>query len=703
MKYAALLIAFVLYFSMAVAQETDYLSQWQANKFSMFIHFGAYSELGGVWRGQNIAVGYSEQIQAHGHIFSDEYEKVTEHFNPSKWNADSIALLAKRAGMRSVVITSKHHDGFCMFKTATTNFNIVDGTPFKRDVLKELSDACRRHGLNFGLYFSIIDWHYPQAYPTSSHNADLITPEHHEFSKRQLRELLTNYGPISELWFDMGSQTYEQSAELRRLVKQLQPNCLISGRIGNDQGDFCVMGDNEYPNYPIATPWQVPASMYDETWGYRSWQKHVAEEVKANEKLLSLVKTVTRGGNYLLNIGPKGTGEVTDFEKGVLKRIGSWLDVNGEAIYGTQPLDLKHSAPGEMTTKDNKVYFHLLEQPAKNMIQITGILSKITRVYTLGLQKEALPFQQKGENIEVVLPGNFLSKEVIRVVVLEFDGNLKIQAPSGLTLKSNLTLTTDNATPRYSFSGVDYYGSYRSTVEYDWHIQASPNKKVTPTVTYTDEETDHDFILEIDGNKTPITLSGGKQISLKPTLTTWGPIYLLGELQGLFGRTHGNIERLDVNQPWEKHPWEKMTDWTNQKLYTKPADNFGNWYWYQTVQTPESTEVLVQVPTNDGVAVYLNGEERFTINNSSRDQLKMTNVVLSLVPGENQILVKYFNRFGRELRVGLITNGAQVAYELALPQLQFGSGNSHEVKFRLPTDKSIHQNVDAPNVKIRLK
>lgn len=142
-------------------------------------------------------MGYSEQIQAHAGIYSAVYGEVATQFNPAHWNADSIVMLAKAAGMKSVVMTFKHHDGFCMFHAAYTDYNVVDATPFKRDVLKELSDACQRHGLKFGMYFSLIDWHFPQAYPISSTNSDPITPEHHEFNKKQVAELITNYGPVS--------------------------------------------------------------------------------------------------------------------------------------------------------------------------------------------------------------------------------------------------------------------------------------------------------------------------------------------------------------------------------------------------------------------------------------------------------------------------------------------------------------------------
>ena len=180
----------------------------------MFIHFGLYSHLGGVWDGEPVRQGYSEQIQSFAGIFSDWYAETAYEFNPDRFNADEIALLAKKAGMRSIVFTSKHHDGFCMYDTETTSYNSMDMLPVGRDFVRELSEACRMHGLKFGLYFSLIDWNYPHAYPISSHNADFVTPEHHEFSKRQIRELLTSYGRISELWFDMGSLEPWQSREM---------------------------------------------------------------------------------------------------------------------------------------------------------------------------------------------------------------------------------------------------------------------------------------------------------------------------------------------------------------------------------------------------------------------------------------------------------------------------------------------------------
>ena len=248
----------------AYASDNQSFARWYNDKFSMFIHFGLYSHLGGVWDGEPVRQGYSEQIQSFAGIFGDWYASVAQEFDPVNFDADAIVALAKQAGMRSIVFTSKHHDGFCMFDSETTDYDSVEATPSGRDYVRELSEACAKAGVNFGLYFSLIDWHYPHAYPISSHNADFITPQHHELNKQQVRELLTSYGQISELWFDMGSLTPQQSRELYDLVKQLQPDCLVSGRLGNDMYDFAVMADNKLPDSQLHAPWQSAASMFSE-------------------------------------------------------------------------------------------------------------------------------------------------------------------------------------------------------------------------------------------------------------------------------------------------------------------------------------------------------------------------------------------------------------------------------------------------------
>ncbi len=297
---------------------------WQELKFGMFIHFGLYSLAGGVWKGKKITRGYSEQILSHGYLPQGEYEKLTNQFSLERFDADAIVTLAKDAGMHYLVVSSKHHDGFCLYDTATTDYKSTNAS-CKKDIIRELSDACRSQGLAFGIYYSWIDWHFPLALPISAHNSDAIPREHQAYNIAQLTELLTNYGPICELWMDMGAPTKEQSEEVYELVQRLQSQCMVNGRIWNDYGDFLTMGDNKLPTVNLDVPWQTPASIYHETWGYREWQQRGDQQEKIAELSDTARQVVAEGGNYLLNIGLMGDGSVEPFEQEVLQGIGRSL------------------------------------------------------------------------------------------------------------------------------------------------------------------------------------------------------------------------------------------------------------------------------------------------------------------------------------------------------------------------------------------
>ena len=310
-------------------QQEKTIQRWQDLQFGMFIHFGLYSLAGGCWNGKPVKKGYCEQIIAHGEIPPADYEALTRQFTIQNFDAEAITQLAKEAGMRYVVLTSKHHDGFCLFNTGTTDYNSMQAA-CARDIVGEMAAACKKAGLAFGLYFSLIDWHCPWAAPMSNHNSDIIPPKHHAYNLAQLTELLTAYGDICELWLDMGHPSKEQSEEMYALVHSLQKDIMINGRIWNDKGDFATMPDNglpelPYPYYTLNIPWQTPASIYKETWGYKSWQERGSMEEKVAELTATLRSVSARGGNYLLNIGPDDTGAVLPFEAQVLRGIGKNL------------------------------------------------------------------------------------------------------------------------------------------------------------------------------------------------------------------------------------------------------------------------------------------------------------------------------------------------------------------------------------------
>ena len=333
--------------SLYSAERLNATERWQNLQFGMFIHFGLYSLAGGCWNGKPVKKGYCEQILSHGNIPQADYEALMSDFRIPHFDAELIAGTAKKAGMRYLVITSKHHDGFCLFDTKTTDYNSVRSA-CKRDIVAELAAACKKNGLAFGVYFSLIDWHCPWALPISSHNSDRIPEKHHAYNVAQLTELMTNYGDICELWLDMGHPTRQQSQEMYDLVHGLQKNIMINGRIWNDKGDFATMADNEMPELPegryeLNVPWQTPASIYKETWGYKSWQERTDAQGKIRNLTDSLRRVVSHGGNYLLNIGPDNEGNIVPFEKEVLEGIGENLRkmplkrVRPEDIYLPRP------------------------------------------------------------------------------------------------------------------------------------------------------------------------------------------------------------------------------------------------------------------------------------------------------------------------------------------------------------------------------
>lgn len=679
-KVLTLMLTALLCISASAQIAQDAYNKWHQNKYSMFIHFGLYSEYGGVYEGKPVTFGYSEQIQSFAGIFSDWYGNTALKFNPEKFNADEIVALAKEAGMRSIVITTKHHDGFCMFKTATTDYNSVDATPTKRDYVKEISDACRRGGINFAIYFSLIDWHFPHAYPISSHNCDFITPQHHEFTKAQVTELLTNYGPVSELWFDMGSNRPEQSKELYELVHKLQPNCMVSGRLGNGWYDFAVMADNTYPEGALQAPWQSAASMFDETWSYRSWQERGDKHVKAMEKLRSLINVVSHGGNFLLNIGPRGDGSVVEFESEVLKEIGAWLKENGEAIYGTEASPFREDfAWGKSTRKDNKLYLILSgKYPTNGTIELNLPGYKLQ-----GSKGNLTSANMKGNKLTVSLPENAYNDQTIQVVELTFDRDVLPQTSAN-------TIRTAN----YSYDCFDYYSNYRSTVSYEWALAKKNATKLE--LTYTPQELGKEIELATPENDKAqlVKLEGGKAITLKiDPKTQWGKRYICGPEFNLFDRAS------TIEASMDKVPLRKGGEWkevTDEKI-TLPVNLIEDYYMMQTVESPKAQDILLDVAAGNAIEVYVNGVSVMKHNNPYRCKYREEKVLVHLEKGTNQIILRAYNRFEKETTLLLRPSAEQVIYKQHVTL----NAPTERIKVRQTGLATLHTDTELHNLRVK--
>lgn len=330
-------------------------------RYGLFIHFGLYSLLGGQWQGREIP-GLAEWISHYAQIPREAYRDLAKSFDPKDLDPKALAHWAKDQGFRYLCLTAKHHEGFALYHSQVSAFNSVEATSCGRDLVAEFAQACKEAGLVFCLYYSQAqDWDHPdglEAYRDSGQKN--FEAYFQEKCLPQVRELLTGYGPIGMVWFDTPlSMTEGQARELRDLVKDLQPACLINGRIGHGLGDYLTTQDRRLPAQPLHRAWELPATL-NSSWGYRASDHNWRTPLEVTRELLTVV---SRGGNELLNIGPDVQGRIPEGSKTCLEVVGSWLRQAGSAVYGCDTIDnYVYEAPElRFTHRPHHLYIHVLD------------------------------------------------------------------------------------------------------------------------------------------------------------------------------------------------------------------------------------------------------------------------------------------------------------------------------------------------------
>lgn len=407
---------------------------WRTARFGMFIHWGLYSIPGGEWQGKDYgkeAGGASaEWIMLKARIPKEEYARLAQQFNPVKFDAKQWVSLAKEAGMKYMVITSKHHDGFCLFDTRHTEYDIVDATPFKRDVIKELSQECERRGIRFGVYYSQRqDW-----YHGGRSGKAASSPEYIAMVRNHLRELLTNYGRIGVVWFDTGGSNVDRSDSYGAIVRQLQPRSIICSRLYSRGVAKARRKYADFDSLPDRTIAAARAQGDTETcmtmrhnWGYdrddNNWKS-------AKDIIERLVLSASRGANFLLNVGPTPQGELCPQEIERLKVIGKWLKANGDSIYGTTAGPLDFDFPwGAITQKGHTLYLHVMKWNPEG-IAFNGLTSTPSKAYLLsGRESGDLAVQHDANtNVTTVTVPAEVPDAMNAVIVLEYDGPVKVDS-----------------------------------------------------------------------------------------------------------------------------------------------------------------------------------------------------------------------------------------------------------------------------------
>jgi alpha-L-fucosidase len=444
------------------------------SNFGMFIHWGLFSNLGGKWKDKTY-YGIGEWLM-HSRVADippKEYMKVAKDFNPSNFDAKAIAQLAKDAGMKYIIITSKHHEGFAMFDSKVSDFNIVDATPFARDPMNELSKACHDLGLGFGFYYSHNqDWTTPGGGNGPEFNDDGSEATFDEYfykkCKPQVREICTNYGDIDFVWFDTpGGMKKEHIVELAGMVRELQPNALMSSRVGHGLGDYVSHGDMEVPAKNLDVLWES-CDTNNDSWSY-AWYDNNFKSPR--EILHRLISTVGRGGTYLFNVGPNGKGEVPAIGVQFLEGAGKWIKKYPQVVYGAGSSPWGHAFPwGDVTTKDNSLFLSVFNWPQDGKIYLPGLENKIVSAKILGTDNpEKLKFIKKNGwlifEVPYKTPDNPVS--VIEIMLMDNVKDVKVESALGIYPNIETVCLTEfaeveNATKNY-VRWMEKFGEWKKT------------------------------------------------------------------------------------------------------------------------------------------------------------------------------------------------------------------------------------------------
>lgn len=636
----------------AAAADADRMGWWRDARFGLFIHWGLYAVPAGEWGSRT---DHAEWIRHTARIPRAEYEGLRSKFNPVKFDAGAIARAAKDAGMGYVVITTKHHDGFALFDSAATEWDVMS-TPWRRDAMREIADAVRGEGMKIGWYYSIMDWSHPDYLPRRDWEADRPADgadmdRYVSFMKEQLRELLTKYGEIGVLWFDgqwEGTWNDERGADLERMVRGLAPGIIINSRVGRSGGAYGLddgadgLGDYATPEQfiPERMPqgdWETCMTM-NGTWGYNRADRNF----KSTGELLSkLADIASKGGNFLLNIGPDGEGAVPQESLDRLAAIGRWMRVRGESIHGTAGGVLQGLRWGRCTQKaagtGTTLYLHVLDRPADGRLVVPGLLSEVTGARVLG-ETGAVEVERAGDDVVLRLPA-LPEIEGHHVVVLEVSGHPDVAKPPEVTASSPIFTEWAEVRATTDRAGVEV----RYTTDGSEPTASSPVATGPVRVTETSTVSARCFR---DGRAvSPTSRATVTRVSPRPAAEVGviepGVSYEVFELPGDI-TTLESMSGLMAARRGESSGFETSV---------RPRERNWGARWTGLLRAPETGVYELWTASDDGSRLWI-GDQLVVENDRPHSVTKQSGVV-ALSAGWHAVRVEFFENWGGyELKVG---------------------------------------------------
>ena len=537
------------------------MAWWREARFGLFIHWGVYAVPAGTHKGEQIP-NIGEWIMHYGQIPVAEYQQYAKQFNPVKYDPEAWVRMAKDAGMKYIVITAKHHDGFALFDTAVSDWDIVEATPYGKDVLKPLAEAAQKHGIKLGFYYSQAqDWIHPGGATWDGRWDPAQDGSMDDYLRKiavpQVRELFTNYGEVSILWWDTPiDMTPERAAMFDGLV-DLQPGIIINNRLVSGYDGDLRTPEQNVPPTGLDYDWEACMTM-NTTWGYKSYD----DEWKSSEQLIrNLVDIASKGGNYLLNVGPMANGEIPQASIERLKDVGEWMRVNSSSIHGTTASPFVRLNWGRATKKEytnaTDLYLHVFDWPEDGLLRVDGLHSEVSDAYFMADFQQQIQIDKTQAGVVLQLPDKPLD-EVDTVIVLKITGKLDVERIlPGQDEDGVLVLAVNYANihnPGYggkvelrqdgnSASYLDGWTDFRSRV--DWLVRIDKPGTFDVYAEVAAEEPAGFLLMAKDGQK-PLTIkyTGGLQtfqtqhigqltlpegesaIRIHPQKSLWNPIML---------------------------------------------------------------------------------------------------------------------------------------------------------------------------------
>jgi alpha-L-fucosidase len=554
---------------------------WREARFGMFIHWGIYSLPGGEWKGKKVD-GYAEHLMRKEKIPRAEYLELAHRFNPTRFNADQWVRLAKQAGMKYLIITSKHHDGFAMFDSDVSDYNVVKQTAWKHDPMKDLSAACKRYGIKFGFYYShAFDWEHPDApgndweYNNPGGDKGLfggvnwfdlhpeLLPKAQRYVREkaipQIKELIAKYHP-DILWFDTPSKLpLSENIEVLKAIREADLTVVVNGRLVRGSainfGDYKNTADRPAEFFPVTGDWEaIPTT--NESYGY---SKFDSSHKPVSHFIRLMANAASRGGNLLMNIGPEGNGSIDPRDTAILQGIGRWMQVNAESIYGTGAGPLPFQSWGASTRKGDKLYLHVFDRPADGKLYVGGLESTPANAYFLAEPAKRLPFKRiNDKDIVIQLPAR-LPDSANTVIVLTLKNDLRTDSIRYVSsnIESTRLLAFDANLQGNGFSFGDgktdryYVEGWKDKTQYvSWRFRTGSATTFKVLIKYlAGEESGGSYRFEEDGqdsgektvrvSKGVITeelglwptAAGTHSLAIKPVSITKGSLMKLLEVQ----------------------------------------------------------------------------------------------------------------------------------------------------------------------------